>query len=219
MISDTFTPAAVIFDMDGLMLDTERPMVAMWRRVGWDHGWDITQDLLFRTVGVKEEVSRGIFLEEYGADFPYDALKREVFRRREAQIQREGIPHRPGLGTLLDHLAARGIPLGLASSTVREIGLWKLRKARILDRFQVLAFGDEVRLSKPAPDIFLLAASRLHKAPEDCLGFEDSPAGLQGLAAAGIRSVFIRDLIEPSPEILSGVWCRFEDLAEAVTLF
>jgi beta-phosphoglucomutase-like phosphatase (HAD superfamily) len=94
-----------------------------------------------------------------------------------------------------------------------------LGKAGIVERFSAFAFGDEVANGKPAPDIYLLAASRLGAAPRACVGFEDSPAGLRSLAAAGIRSVFVKDVVEPPPEVLAGVWRQCGDLAEAVDLF
>ncbi|MDR0585774.1 MAG: HAD family phosphatase, partial [Treponema sp.] len=129
------------------------------------------------------------------------------------------LPHRPGLLTLLDRLDALEIPKAVATSTERKRALWKLEKAGIADRFTVLVCGDEIRRGKPAPDIFLKAAERLGAAPADCVGFEDSPAGLKGLAEAGIRSVFIKDLAEPPPDVLAGVWRRCADLAEAAALF
>ncbi|MDR3115054.1 MAG: HAD family phosphatase [Treponema sp.] len=219
MFTHTVRPAAVIFDMDGLMLDTERPMVELWIQVATARGWDVTPELVFRTVGVNEAATKAVFMQEYGPDFPYDAIRKEAIRVMREKIEQAGIPHRPGLLTLLDHLDARRIPLGLATSTAQEIGIWKLKKARILERFAAFAFGDEVSRGKPEPDIFLLAAERLGTEPQDCVGFEDSPAGLQGLHAAGIRSVFIKDLMEPPPDILATVWRRCRDLAEAVDLF
>jgi beta-phosphoglucomutase-like phosphatase (HAD superfamily) len=95
----------------------------------------------------------------------------------------------------------------------------KLAKAGIQKYFQAAAFGDEVTKGKPEPDIFLLAAQRLKIVPADCVGFEDSPAGLLSLSAAGIRSIFINDIFEPGPDILSLVWRRFESLDQAIPLF
>jgi HAD superfamily hydrolase (TIGR01509 family) len=211
-------PAGVIFDVDGLMLDTEGPVFALWTRAGKPLGWDIKAEVVMRTLGIDREGARTIFLQEYGPGFPYEKI-RDEFRRLYYEEFEKGAPHKPGLVYLLDHLAALGIPLAVASSSLHETVIWKLRKAGILDRFVALACGDEVRNGKPAPDIFLLAAERLGQKPSDCVGFEDSPAGLQGLHAAGIRSVFIKDLTDPPPEVLATVWHRCADLAEARKLF
>ncbi|MDR2419242.1 MAG: HAD family phosphatase [Treponema sp.] len=212
-------PAAVIFDMDGLMLDTERPAATHWIQVAKTFGWDISEELIFRTIGVNAASTRDVFMNAYGADFPYQDIRAEVSRRIKEGAEQEGISHRPGLTLLLDHLAQLQIPCAVATSTSRDTALWKLRKADIADRFVVKVCGDEITRGKPAPDIFLCALEHLGEAPADSIGFEDSPAGLQSLHAAGIRSVFIKDLVEPSPEVLATVWRRCADLAEAVSLF
>jgi HAD superfamily hydrolase (TIGR01509 family) len=214
-----FLPAAVIFDMDGLMLDTEGPLVSLWIEAAEKMGWKVPRDLVLATIGIDEAATRAVFMAEYGPGFPYEGIRKEVVQDIVDRAEREGIPHRPGLLTLLDRFAALDIPLGVATSTPRETALWKLDQGGIRDRFAVLACGDEVSREKPAPDVFLLAAERLGKNPSQCLGFEDSPAGLRGLHAAGIRSVFIKDLLEPPPEVLATVWRRCGDLAEAAGLF
>jgi len=211
-------PAGVIFDVDGLMLDTESPISALWAQAGKSLGWDISPEVVLRTLGITTEGTCAIFLQEYGPDFPYETIRAEFNRLYHEEFDK-GAPHKPGLIHLLDHLASLEIPLAVASSSRRDTVIWKLRNAGILDRFATLACGDEIRNGKPAPDIFLLAAERLGQKPSDCVGFEDSPAGLQGLHAAGIRSVFIKDLTDPPPEVLATVWRRCADLAEAANLF
>jgi HAD superfamily hydrolase (TIGR01509 family) len=214
-----FIPRAVIFDMDGLMLDSERPSIGAWMDAARELGWDMAEDLILQAVGRDEESTKKLLLDAFGPGFPYEKIRDLTRGLIVARAEKEGIPHRPGLLPLLDHLAALKVPLGVATSTDQEAALWKLRKAGIQERFSVMTFGDEIRRGKPAPDIFLLAAARLGEAPRDCVGFEDSPAGLMALHAAGIRSVFIKDLLEPPPEVLDTVWHRCADLAEARSLF
>jgi len=219
-VEDTanFHPAVVILDMDGLMLDTESLMIPLWAKAGRAFGYEITPQMVMRTLGINLEGTRAIIMSEFDSEFPYDKIRVELHRLYEEEI-RKGISHRPGLLPLLDHLASRSIPLAVATSTPRELAVDKLRRAGILERFVVLACGDEVSHSKPAPDVFLLAARKLGKHPSECIGFEDSPAGLMALHAAGIRSVFVKDLVEPPDEVLATVWRRFSDLSEAVELF
>jgi len=211
-------PAGVIFDIDGLMLDTESPVIGFWAQAGKLLGWNISAEVVMRTIGITADSTRAIFLQEYGPDFPYERIRAEFSRLYYEEFEK-GAPHKSGLVFLLDHLSSLGIPLAVATSARRESAVWKLRKAGILDRFAALACGDEIRIGKPAPDIFLLAAERLGQKPSDCVGFEDSPAGLQGLHAAGIRSVFIKDLTDPPPEIRETIWRCCADLAEATGLF
>lgn len=214
-----FIPDAVIFDMDGLMLDTEKPIAETWLRAAQSLGWQVEPEVAFQTIGINEAGTRALMLKAYGPAFPYDEIREALEKILKELFEREGVAHRPGLLTLLNHLGRLGVPLGVATSTRKENALWKLDKARIRERFQAMAFGDEVLRGKPEPDIFLLAAERLGKIPQNCVGFEDSPAGLQSLARAGIPSVFIKDLIEPSAEILATIWRRCTDLAEAAALF
>lgn len=212
-------PAAAIFDMDGLMLDTERPAVRFWLEAAREQGWDIDEAVPISTVGLDEGATRKRLLEACGKDFPYAVVRKRLEQLFVQSITQEGIAHRPGLLALLDHLDDLGIPFAVATSTPRDIAIWKLEKAGIRGRFSVLACGDEVVRGKPAPDIFLLAAERLGKRPDECIGFEDSPAGLRALAAAGIRSVFVKDLTEPPAEVLATVWQRRDSLADALEFF
>ncbi|MDR2134058.1 MAG: HAD family phosphatase [Treponema sp.] len=214
-----FSPKAAILDMDGLMLDTEGPTVECWLEICREFGLPVSRDTVIRAIGINEPATRALFLGEYGRNFPFDEIYREVIGLMKRRMDREGIRHRPGLSAFLDCLAERGIPFAVATSTGRETALWKLEKAGLRGRFPLMVCGDEVKNGKPAPDIFLAAAARLGVNPADCAGFEDSGPGLLGLAAAGIRSVFIRDIPEPSPEALAGVWRRCGDLAEAREIF
>lgn len=219
MKDEQFTPRAVLFDMDGLMLDTEAPVIPLWREAAKKFGKTLDDDILLGTIGRDGPSTRKMFLDRYGADFPYDRIVEELMAIIRDSVEKNGIPHRPGLIKLLDHLHSLGIPKAVATSTNRQSALWKLKEAKIYDYFDAFACGDEVTNGKPAPDIFLLAAGRLGKKPEECIGFEDSTAGLRSLAAAGIKSVFIRDLVQPPEDVMKTVWRQFKDLSEASVLF
>jgi HAD superfamily hydrolase (TIGR01509 family) len=205
--------------MDGLLLDTERPHGDLWLQAARKRGWTLSAEVVLRTVGVDEASTRRIMAEEYGPDFPCEEITADLRRLYRETVDREGIAWRPGLPVMLDKLEGLAIPFGLATSSTRKSALWKLERAGLPpERFAVIVCGDEVERGKPAPDIFLRAARLLGAAPGDCLGLEDSPAGLRALAAAGIPAIFIKDLLEPPAEILSTVWRRCEDLAEAAAL-
>jgi beta-phosphoglucomutase-like phosphatase (HAD superfamily) len=98
------TPKAVIFDMDGLMLDTERPIVMAWEQAAVEMGWHLSGEVLARTIGVDEAATRRIMAESYGQDFPYDAVREDLERVYVKNVEKNGIALRPGLLTLLEHL-------------------------------------------------------------------------------------------------------------------
>jgi len=218
-VKNCFRPAAVIFDMDGLMFDTERLTIPFWTEVGKAFGYNITVDVVLKMVGISSEKSRLVLLNEFGADFPYDEIRAGFRLRVKKEFEKNGVPHKPGLVFLLDRLCAAKIPLGVATSTQKDTALEMLERAGVLDRFTAVTGGGEVGNGKPAPDIFILAAEKLGQPPSACVGFEDSTAGLMGLAAAGIRSIFIKDVIEPPQEVLASVWKTCKDLYEAAELF
>jgi len=215
----TFLPAAVIFDMDGLMFDTENLTIPLWEIAGKPFGYNLTREIVLRMVGISGEKARLALLEEFGADFPYEAIRDEYRLLVKKEINKNGVPKKPGLMYLLDRLRSAKIPLGVASSSRSVTVIDLLTKAGIIDRFAAITGGEEVTNGKPAPDIFLLAAEKLKTPPRDCVGFEDSTAGLRGLFAAGIRSVFIKDVLDPPEEVLATVWHRCNDLSEAAALF
>jgi HAD superfamily hydrolase (TIGR01509 family) len=212
-------PIAAIFDLDGLMLDTERPFVDDFSAIAKNRGWDVESNVLIQTIGIDSNGTKKILSENYGGDFPYDEIYEEFVKAQRERFDRDGIAHRPGLLTLLDYLKEKNIPRAVATSTWGERARWKLERGGIIRYFDIIVSGDEIKHGKPAPDIFLRAAEKLGKKPEECAGFEDAPAGLRALHAANIRSIFIKDLLEPPPEVLSTVWKRCESLADATVLF
>jgi len=214
-----FLPAAVIFDMDGLMFDTENLTIPLWEVAGKPFGYNLTRDIILRTVGISGEKAHALLLEEFGSDFPYEKIRDEFRILVSKEIEKNGVPKKPGLMYLLDRLRGANIPLGVATSTRSPRAIEMLEKAGILDRFKALTCGEEVTNGKPAPDIFLLAAKKLMSPPASCVGFEDSTAGLMGLHAAGIRSIYIKDVLNPPDEVLATVWHRCSDLSEAAVLF
>jgi HAD superfamily hydrolase (TIGR01509 family) len=214
----TFCPRAVIFDMDGLMLDTEKPFLRFWAELGKKYGYNITQDVVIRMIGIDGRNSRRVMTQEFGEDFPYDKMLKELKLLYIKEFE-NGAPVKKGLVDLLEYFSAAKIPLGVATSSRKEQAIEMLGKAGVLKYFTEITGGDEVESGKPAPDIFLLAAKRLGQSACDCVGFEDSTAGLRGLHTAGIKSIFIKDIVEPPQEILAAVWRRLNDLTEAAQLF
>ena len=215
---EDFRPKGVILDMDGLMLETEKPLIPLWLQAGRLFGREIKTETIMGAIGKTGVDVRLLCMRDLGDDFPYDEFHKELNRLAALELEK-GIALKSGLIVLLDCLVSRKIPFAVATSTGRRWALWKLEKAGISERFSVMVCGDEVSRGKPAPDIFLAAAEKLGLSPSECVGFEDSSAGLRGLHAAGIPSVFVKDLIDPPDEILANIWRQYSNLAEAAELF
>lgn len=194
-------PAAVIFDMDGLMLDTERLAPQAWVDAAGALGVEFDLALTQPMVGRNFRDCQAIIATHYGDDFPTVELMRAWHVAYDAIVAREGIALKPGLLDLLEWLEAEGIPKAVATSTRRDRALAKLELTSLAPRFVALVGGDEVSRGKPAPDIFLAAAQRLGEAAPRCLVLEDSEPGVRAALAAGMTPIMVPDLHAPSDDL------------------
>jgi HAD superfamily hydrolase (TIGR01509 family) len=209
---------AVIFDMDGLMLDTERIAWIAWQRAASDWGFTLSKETFTALIGLTVPDSNAVLQEAFGPEFPVKEARRRRQHYYEAHIQAHGIDLKPGLLTLLARLERRHLPKAVASSTAREGVIHKLRVTGLTGRFEALVGGDEVKRGKPSPDIFLAAADRLGIAPPHCMVLEDSEPGIQAAHAAGMRPVMVPDFKEPSPETASLAHAVLPSLRDVVPL-
>lgn len=193
---------AVVFDMDGLLLDTERPALASWLRAAGELGLALPEQAVLATIGVNWEGTKRIIMEALGADAPFEELQCRTQRYYKQWFADFGVQAKPGAEELLRRLGERGIPAALATSTARKSAEWKLRSAGLFHLIGSGACGDEVEHGKPHPDIFLLAAGNIGAAPGHCVALEDSPAGLMAAKAAGMTTVMVPDLVPPTGDTL-----------------
>ena len=190
-----FLPEAVVFDMDGLMLDSERAINECMARAASDLGHELPASLWLQMIGGGDGLCRRLLADRIGADATV-----ELLARAEAMydaVADAGIDHRPGIVDLLDWLVARGIPRAVATSTRRPLAMRKLAAAGLLPYFDAVATSSDVAAQKPAPDVYLLAASKLGVAPARCLVLEDSPTGVRAALAAGMTPVQVPDMLVP----------------------
>lgn len=209
---------AVIFDMDGLLIDSERMAHRCWQIALAEYGYEINAEIYLRLVGRTLNDAIGILKDEYGSDFPFDPIYNRRQALYEQLIATEGIPVKPGTVELLEHLVQRGTPRAVASSTRQWFATLKLTATDLLKYFPVVVCGDDVPNGKPAPDIFLEAARRLDVPPSACLVLEDSDAGIQAAASAGMTAILIPDLKPPTPEITRLAWQVLPSLAQVIPL-
>ena len=190
---------AVIFDMDGLMLDTERLAQQAWQHAGAELGYPLPDELYLQAIGRTAVATEALLRNGFGADFPFPAIyarKQQYYHEALAQA----IPTKTGLFELLALVDRLGLPKAVATSTARPLAIKKLTTAGLFPHFAVIVCGDEIANGKPAPDIFLAAAAKLAIAPAHCLVLEDSPAGIQAAHAAGMVPIHVPDLIAATPE-------------------
>ena len=191
---------AVVFDMDGLLIDTERVVRDAMIDVARARGCDLPLEVFLTMVGLPDEDSRAVAVAHFGEDFDIEAFDDEVWARVEAELE-VGAAVKAGVVELLDHLEAAGIPRAVATSSAHDTVERHLGRNGLLARFQtVVARGDYAR-GKPFADPFLVAAKRLGVAPGACLALEDSHNGVRAAHAAGMMTVMVPDLLEATEEM------------------
>ena len=193
---------AVIFDMDGLLLDSERVALSIIAEAAAELGLAWRADVGLAMVGLNSRDSDAIVRAHLGEDYPLEDLREAFGRRYELAIDAGRIGAKPGAAELLDLLEHLNLPRMVATSTRRSRAEPKLAAVGFLHRFHGLVCGDEVVRGKPDPEIFLAAAGRLGVAPVNCLVLEDSNAGIRGALAAGMGAVMVPDMLQPAEDIL-----------------
>lgn len=206
---------AAIFDMDGLMIDTERLDMELWRSIGAAQGYAIPESLILNTVGRTREDTEAMFREALGAGFDYHTVRKLRIQEKFERFKKQGVPLKTGLLSMLELLERRGIRKAVATSTERSQAEKVLRIAGLYERFDAVVCGDEISRGKPEPDIFLAAAEKLAAEPDYCLVLEDSHAGIAAAAAAGIRSIMIPDIKAPDAACRKLAERIFQDLSAA----
>ncbi|NEQ45758.1 MAG: HAD family phosphatase [Leptolyngbya sp. SIOISBB] len=191
-------PQALIFDMDGLMLDSEPLYQQAWQAAAQELGFTLEDDLYLSLVGRSSAEADRIFVQTYGDQFPVQEFNHRWDEHWRSLIQGQGVKLQPGLLTLLDWVEQQGIPKAVGTSSNTTEAELCLQLAGIRDRFPTLVTVDQVNAGKPAPDIFLAAASQLGMPPSQCLVLEDSNAGVQAAEAAGMAVVMVPDLQIPT---------------------
>lgn len=207
---------AVVFDMDGVLFDTERLCQDSWIQVAVKRGLPGMEEIFPQCIGLNANGSRRIVLEAYGEDFDYDGFRAETSAWFWDNIDKNGLPVMSGAKPLLEWLKNNGWFLALASSTRRSSVVNCLERAGFSEYFSVVITGDMVEYSKPQPDIYLLACRELGVKPEEAYAIEDSPNGIRSAYAAGMRPLMVPDMIEPDEEMRRLSYRIFQDLNQVL---
>lgn len=207
---------AVVFDMDGVIFDSERAVMNCWLELAQKYDIKDIEKPYFACVGTTMTRTREIMLETYGEDFPYDEYARESSLMYHEKYDGGKLPMKPGVIELLSYLKEKGKKIALASSTRRETVTNQLRWAEIIDYFDAIICGDMVARSKPAPDIFLKACQELGVSPENTYAIEDSYNGIRAAHAGQLRPIMVPDLLEANDEMRGMAECVCDNLNDVI---
>ncbi|RKP43873.1 HAD family hydrolase [Trinickia fusca] len=210
------TFSAAIFDMDGLLIDSERTIMNAWLTVGRDLGVDILPAEYLRIVGKAAQECHAILTDLLGGEAIFREALTRVRQDLAAPSERPLFPLKSGVRSLLSMLTRAGIPCAVASSSAKHEIQSRLAQVGVLHFFNAIAGGDEVPRGKPDPAVYDLAAKRLNKSPAECLAFEDSENGVRAANAAGIAVVTVPDLKAPTDEVVERSFTVLRKLDEAI---
>jgi beta-phosphoglucomutase len=210
--------AAVILDMDGLMLDTEPIYKSAWQSAAVECGYSLDDDFYLTLIGQPNPACEAALLNRFGDLFPLDDFRDRWSRLWHAHVETLGIPTKPGLTELFAFLRERQVPVAVATSSDRDYASLSLRAAQLEAYFDQVITGDQILNGKPAPDIYFEAAHRLGVTAVNCVAIEDSDAGVLSASAAGMITVMVPDLKPPSPQARAAALCVVASLVDARSL-
>lgn len=207
-----------IFDMDGLLLDTEKLYNRFWREAAIFCGYNMTEEhaLSIRSLGRTDTTAklRGYF----GDSFEYQPVYDKRVELMDKFISENGVEPKKGAHELLSYLKENGYKAALATSSPYDRATEQLGSVGLLQYFDAIACRSMVQKGKPAPDIYLFAAEKLNLRPEECLALEDSPTGIRSAYAAGCKAVMVPDLDKPDSETEKLLYACCDDLAQVISL-
>lgn len=192
--------AGVVFDMDGILIDSEPLFRRAAQQASRDLGHHLSDETYAMWMGLPPRAVEAAVLESMGPSFPMPAFREEFRRIWLDHTDRHGMPAQPGMLELLAGLRERDIPFSVATSTQRDQALRSLALAGMSDFIDVLVAGNEVTDGKPAPEIFLRAAAGIGIAAENCVAMEDSSVGVRAASAARMLTIMVPDLHQPNAE-------------------
>lgn len=205
---------AIVFDMDGVIFDSERLVLSCWEKVAEKYRFEGMHEVFMPCIGTNSVKTKEIVLDHYGRDFPYDKFSIEVSALFHDIADSGGLALKKGIRELLDYLKEEGIPTAVASSTRLEVVTKQLKQAGLYDYFKVVTGGDQLKRSKPEPDIYLLTCEKMGVSPANAYAIEDSYNGIRSSYGAGMMPVMVPDMLPPTDEMREKSVIVLEDLLQ-----
>ena len=206
----------VLFDVDGVILDTECLYSRFWMEACHFYGFPMTRQQSLQMRSLNKTAGQEKFHTLFGPAADYTTIRQKRIELMDAFVEKEGVTAKPGIYALLDALDERGIPCAITSSSPRQRLESYLTPLHLYHRFQKVVSGYDVPRGKPEPDIYLRGAAELGLSPEVCLALEDSAAGILSAYRAGCLPVLIPDL--DTPDTLSLLYAKADTLADVIAL-
>ena len=215
---DTPVIRGVLFDMDGLVLDTEKLYARFWMEACHYYGFPMTMDQALRMRAANSQVGKANLLEFFGPEADYMVIRAKRIELMDAFIEENGVEPKPGIFELLDFLEERNIPAAICSSSPTDRIRHHLGSLNLFHRFVAICSGYEVPWGKPAPDIYLHGAASLNLKPEECLALEDAPLGITSAFRAGCVPVLIPDQDQPDEDTAAMLYAKADSLFDIIDL-
>lgn len=208
----------VLFDMDGLVLDSEKLYSRFWREACLFYGYDMSYGQSLKMRALNRHAGEAMLKSFFGPDTDYIRLRTKRIELMDAFVETEGVELKPGIRELLAHLEERSVPAAIASSSPLPRIRSHLSRHGLDTRFAALCSGHDVANGKPAPDIYLYAATQLGLKPEECLALEDAPSGITSAFRAGCLTVMVPDQDQPAPETVPMLYAKADSLRDVIEL-
>lgn len=208
----------VLFDMDGLVLDSEKLYARFWAEAAAFHGFQMNYQQALAMRAANSRLSQEKLHSFFGPEADYRQIRAKRIELMEAYIAENGLETKPGIHELLDYLQAQGVRTAITSSSPLDRICRHLSRHGLDTRFDALCSGYDVPWGKPAPDIYLKGAASLGLKPEECLALEDAPTGIESAFRAGCLAVIVPDLDQPDALTLSRCYAKADSLTDVIEL-
>ena len=216
--NDNTPVLGVLFDLDGVVIDSESLYTRFWMEAAGDLGFPMTREQALQMRSLNPALAKSKIESFFGKEADYAAIRAHRIELMNAHIEAHGVDEKPGIRALLALLKEKNIPCAITSSTAIPVIRQHLGRLGLLEGFTALCSGKDVPHGKPAPDIYLAGAAALGLKPENCLAIEDSPTGVEAAWRAGCKTVIVPDQDRPDEVTLSRCFARADSLFDVMGL-